>query len=117
MDRFQEWTEFGADREVVRLALERENIESRPIWKPMHLQPVFKGCRVRGGGVSEDLFRQGLCMPSGTQMTEEDLERVANIIRNFHRQNKNRSPPAKKGCYAELSKLFDLTFKSITPFQ
>lgn len=72
---------FGVDRESVRLALEAENIESRPIWKPMHLQPVFKGCRVVGGDVSEDLFNRGLCLPSGTQMTDEDLERVIRIIR------------------------------------
>lgn len=44
------------------------------IWKPMHLQPVYKDCRIRGGAVSEDLFRRGLCLPSGTQMTEEDLD-------------------------------------------
>ena len=74
--------EFGGDRETVRLALEKENIESRPIWKPMHMQPVFKGCRVAGGEVSEDLFRHGLCLPSGTQMTIKDLERVASIIIN-----------------------------------
>ncbi len=73
---------FGADREEIRAGLERENIESRPVWKPMHLQPVFKGCRIRGGGVSEDLFRRGLCLPSGTQMTEIDLERVVGVIRN-----------------------------------
>jgi len=72
---------FGADREAIRLALEKEDIESRPIWKPMHLQPVFKDCRVRGGEVSEDLFERGLCLPSGTQMTGEDLERVVNILR------------------------------------
>ncbi len=73
---------FRADREEIRIALERQNIESRPVWKPMHLQPVFKGCRIRGGGVSEDLFRRGLCLPSGTQMTEKDLERVVSVIRN-----------------------------------
>jgi dTDP-4-amino-4,6-dideoxygalactose transaminase len=73
----------------VRLALEAENIESRPIWKPMHLQPVFKGCRIRGGAGSEDLLERGLCLPSGTQMTEEDLERVVNIIKNCHRRNKS----------------------------
>ena len=50
--------EFGVDREAVRLALEKENIEFRPIWKPMHLQPVFKGCRIRGGAGSEDLFER-----------------------------------------------------------
>ena len=130
--------EFGADREDVRLALEAENIESRPVWKPMHLQPVFKcriedrgsriedqseraegrgvgrraqgarrkvegvrlevgggkeekkedvkikkryAARVVGGEVSEDLFRRGLCLPSGTAMTEEDLDRVVSAIR------------------------------------
>ena len=73
--------EFGADRETVRLALEDENIEARPLWKPMHLQPVFHGCRVRGGSVSEDLFNRGLCLPSGTAMTEADLERIMNVIR------------------------------------
>lgn len=72
---------FGADRETVRLALEVENIESRPIWKPMHMQPVFKECRIRGGSVSEDLFNRGLCLPSGTQMTGEDLERVVAVIK------------------------------------
>jgi pyridoxal phosphate-dependent aminotransferase EpsN len=78
---------FGADREAVRLALEAENIESRPIWKPMHMQPVFKGCRVRGGKVSEDLFARGLCLPSGTQMTDEDLERIVSIIRACHKKH------------------------------
>lgn len=73
---------FGTDREAVRLALEAEDIEARPIWKPMHLQPVFQGCRVRGGKVSERLFDRGLCLPSGTQMTEEDLDRVVKIIRD-----------------------------------
>jgi dTDP-4-amino-4,6-dideoxygalactose transaminase len=77
--------EFGVDRETVRLALEAENIESRPIWKPMHLQPIFEGCQIRGGAMSEDLFRRGLCLPSGTQMTEEDLELVVRTITNCHR--------------------------------
>jgi dTDP-4-amino-4,6-dideoxygalactose transaminase len=71
---------FGADREQVRLALEAENIESRPVWKPMHLQPLFRGRRVRGGAVSEDLFARGLCLPSGTAMTETDIDRVAEIV-------------------------------------
>jgi dTDP-4-amino-4,6-dideoxygalactose transaminase len=78
---------FGMDRERIRLALEAENIETRPVWKPMHLQPVFKACRIRGGEVSEDLFRRGLCLPSGTQMKEEDLERVVQGIKKcFHAQ-------------------------------
>jgi len=74
---------FGSDRETIRMRLEAENIESRPVWKPMHLQPVFRGCRVHGGRVSEDLFQRGLCLPSGTQMTEEDLERVIKVIKSL----------------------------------
>jgi dTDP-4-amino-4,6-dideoxygalactose transaminase len=99
--------EFGSDREGVRLALESENIEARPVWKPMHLQPVFwvagrkaQGAgratdmekrkentakkryeaRVVGGEVAEDLFNRGLCLPSGTAMTEEDLDRIIDVI-------------------------------------
>ncbi len=72
---------FGADREKVRLALEAENIEARPIWKPMHLQPVFAQRRMYGGGVSERLFRDGLCLPSGSSLTEDDLARVAAVVR------------------------------------
>ncbi len=72
---------FGATSEQVRLALEDDNIEARPVWKPMHLQPVFRGCRVRGGGVSEQFFRHGLCLPSGTAMSDSDIERVAGAIR------------------------------------
>jgi len=127
--------EFGADREEVRLALEEENIEARPVWKPMHMQPVFdpqisqidadykkkgkrypasvvggevapqlntlKGgpgstgqgglcynnnrcypVRVIGGRVAKDLFNRGLCLPSGTAMTEEDLNRVIKVIKH-----------------------------------
>ncbi len=113
---------FGADREQIRLALEEENIEARPVWKPMHLQPVFrvdtqsakgkghggkrtyrarvvgetyrgqrsevggqKGkqrfqARIVGGKVSEDLFERGLCLPSGTAMTNSDLDRIIETI-------------------------------------
>jgi dTDP-4-amino-4,6-dideoxygalactose transaminase len=78
--------EFGADREAVRLALEAENIEARPVWKPMHLQPVFKDCRVRGRVISEDLFKRGLCLPSGTQIAEEDLERVVDVLKHCHKR-------------------------------
>jgi dTDP-4-amino-4,6-dideoxygalactose transaminase len=73
---------FGATPEELRLALEAENIESRPVWKPMHLQPVFAGCGVRGGAVSEDLFLRGLCLPSGTAMSKAQIERVVRIIRD-----------------------------------
>ena len=74
---------FGADREAVRLALEAENIESRPVWKPMHMQPVFQKtypCRIVGGRVSEEFFDRGLCLPSGTAMDDKDLDRIINII-------------------------------------
>jgi pyridoxal phosphate-dependent aminotransferase EpsN len=77
---------FGNSREDIRLALEAENIESRPLWKPMHLQPVFKKCRVRGGAVGEDLFAGGLCLPSGSQMTLEDLGRVVSVIRSCYKK-------------------------------
>ncbi|UCG42172.1 MAG: DegT/DnrJ/EryC1/StrS family aminotransferase [candidate division WOR-3 bacterium] len=62
-------------------ALEAENIEARPLWKPMHLQPVFRGCRVCGGAVSERLFETGLCLPSGSALTKEDLERISAVVR------------------------------------
>ncbi len=67
---------FGCDREAVRLALEEEDIESRPVWKPMHLQPVFAGAPAFGGRVSEALFERGLCLPSGSGMADADLDRV-----------------------------------------
>jgi len=73
--------QFGVDHHTLRLALEAENIESRPIWKPMHLQPVFKGYECVGGEVAETLFSKGLCLPSGTAMTPEDLNRVIEVIR------------------------------------
>jgi dTDP-4-amino-4,6-dideoxygalactose transaminase len=109
--------EFGADREQVRLALEAENIESRPVWKPMHMQPVFQStdlsasfledsadytdykklktnklkkkrvkCRVVGGEVAEDLFERGLCLPSGTAISNSDMDRVISIIRKCCRR-------------------------------
>jgi len=71
---------FGADREAVRLALEREDIEARPVWKPMHLQPVFAGCECVGGSVSEHLFERGLCLPSGSNLATGDLERVCEVV-------------------------------------
>jgi len=76
--------EFGADTHAVRKALEAENIEARPLWKPMHLQPVFRGAGLHAAGdrpVSEELFARGLCLPSGTAMTEADLDRICAIVR------------------------------------
>jgi pyridoxal phosphate-dependent aminotransferase EpsN len=73
--------EFGADREAIRLALEADEIEARPVWKPMHLQPVFAGCESVGGAVAADLFDRGLCLPSGSNLTDADLARVVGRIR------------------------------------
>ena len=73
---------FGADSEQVCLALERENIEARQVWKPMHLQPVFSKYESVGGGVAEDLFRRGLCLPSGSQMGSRELKRVIDVVRS-----------------------------------
>ncbi len=72
--------EAGINREVVRLALEASNIESRPLWKPMHMQPIFASASSRGGAVSERAFETGLCLPSGSAMTDADVERVAATI-------------------------------------
>ena len=109
--------EFGADRETVRLALEEENIEARPVWKPMHVQPVFDvlgrkaqgirrkaedsrlkagqskeryKARVVGGDVAEHLFERGLCLPSGTAMTNSDLDRVIETILNCRKKARQK---------------------------
>ncbi len=74
-------------REDVRLALEAENIESRPVFLPMHCQPIYRDCRVRGGQVSERLFEQGLSLPSGSSLTTDDLSRVVNIVRGVFGKN------------------------------
>lgn len=72
----------GKTREDVRIALEQANIESRPLWKPMHLQPVFQDYPFYGDGTSEKLFEQGLCLPSGSGLTENDLYRVVEVIKS-----------------------------------
>ncbi len=64
--------QFGGTREDIRLALERNNIESRPVWKPMHMQVAFSACRMLGGKVSELLFANGLCLPSGSNLSDND---------------------------------------------
>ena len=72
------------DREQLRLHLEKDNIESRPLWKPMHLQPVFKDCKSYVNGISEDLFNRGLCLPSGTSMTTEDLKIIVKKVKELY---------------------------------
>ena len=71
---------FGADREAIRLALEDENIESRPVWKPMHMQPLLNKYESIGGDFAESVFENGLCLPSGTAMKESDLKRVVDVF-------------------------------------
>lgn len=70
----------GISRETLRLAFEAENIESRPLWKPMHLQPVFAGSPFYGDGTSESLFEQGLCLPSGSNLSAEEWERIEEVL-------------------------------------
>jgi dTDP-4-amino-4,6-dideoxygalactose transaminase len=72
----------GTTREDLRIAMESENIEARPLWKPMHLQPVFSSCPVFLNGTSEKLFMNGLCLPSGSNMSNENRLRVLNVIIN-----------------------------------
>lgn len=73
----------GKTREEMRIALEKENIESRPLWKPMHMQPVFSSCPAYLNGTSEKLFHYGLCLPSGSNMSDEDRQRVLNVLIKF----------------------------------
>jgi dTDP-4-amino-4,6-dideoxygalactose transaminase len=70
----------GISREDVRLALDDENIESRPLWKPMHMQPVYEGTKFYGTGVCEQLFEQGICLPSGSNLTDQDFDRIFEVL-------------------------------------
>lgn len=76
----------GFDKDAVRLALERQNIESRPIWKPMNLQPVFQHALYYGGTVAADLFEQGICLPSSGSLSGEDIERVRECFHMLHQE-------------------------------
>jgi len=67
-------------REAIRLTLQEDDIESRPLWKPMHMQPIFKDCLSYTDGTSENLFNNGLCLPSGSNLTQDDLERILATI-------------------------------------
>ncbi len=73
----------GFNREDLRLAFEKENIESRPLWKPMHLQPVFKNAPYYGKNIAEELFNNGLCLPSGSNLSDDDRERIRKVILSF----------------------------------
>ncbi|PJR03854.1 DegT/DnrJ/EryC1/StrS family aminotransferase [Avrilella dinanensis] len=76
----------GKTREDLRLAFLEDNIESRPLWKPMHLQPVFSGTPYYGGSVSEDLFENGLCLPSGSNLTDQERERITKKVKEVFRK-------------------------------
>jgi dTDP-4-amino-4,6-dideoxygalactose transaminase len=86
--------EFGASADDVRLHLERANIESRPVWKPMHLQPLFTRARRIGGATAEGVFREGLCLPSGSALTEPEISRVASTLLATPRTRARRSRTA-----------------------
>ena len=88
---------FGADRESVRLALAEERIEARPTWKPMHLQPVFAAHERIGGQVSERIFERGLCLPSGSNLTDTDVDRVIDVVRDTHLQRPHARGLTKGG--------------------
>lgn len=77
----------GITREDIRLKLEGENIESRPLWKPMHKQPIFENCPYYGDNIAEKLFENGLCIPSGSNLTQEDLFRTVEIIKSVFEQS------------------------------
>lgn len=81
----------GSTREDMRLALEAENIESRPVWKPLHLQPVFQNCPYYGSDVAEELFNKGLCLPSGSNLSRDDLQRVVNTFLQVYQKNQTIS--------------------------
>jgi len=82
---------FGATHEDIRLRLERDNIESRPVWKPLHMQPVFAHCRRRGGRVAEKLFEGGLCLPSGSALSQFELTKIAAGVASVHRSQHRRA--------------------------
>ena len=80
----------------IMLRLEDENIETRPVWKPMHMQPVFEKYDFIGEGVSEKLFENGVCLPSDTKMTDEDLNRVVRIIKELWNEEHKEEAAATK---------------------
>jgi dTDP-4-amino-4,6-dideoxygalactose transaminase len=77
----------GVTREDIRLALEEENIESRPLWKPMHQQPLYEDAPYYGNGISDFLFEYGLCLPSGSNLTDKDREKVVEVIKKVLGKN------------------------------
>lgn len=104
----------GIDVNDLRLALEAENIESRPLWKPLHSQPLHRHFPFYGGNVAEDLFATGLCLPSGSNTTEKEKERIKNVIRNVFKTKKKiiiKSLLAKKKNLIESKDLVNFFYK------
>lgn len=97
---------FGKTANEIRLLLEQNNIETRPLWKPMHLQPVFENMPYYGNNVSENLFKNGLCLPSGVGLTVEDIYCIVDLILTDY-------PPVKKNEYARI-KSKDLRYRPNT---
>ena len=83
-------TLFGSTNEDIRQLLERQNIESRNIWKPMHMQPIFERCKSYGGKVSQDLFERGICLPSGYALSVDELDRIVTLVRSCHRTSRTQ---------------------------
>ena len=81
----QDLSVIATDRDSVIDQLASDHIEARPVWKPMHLQPVFAGCRRIGGNVAESLFNDGICLPSGSSMTAAERDRVIASVRSTSR--------------------------------
>jgi pyridoxal phosphate-dependent aminotransferase EpsN len=82
--------EFGCSRDALIKALDEAGIESRPVWKPMHLQPLYEGCTCYGGRVAEDLFHRGICLPSSSSLSREDQLRVIHAVRKEAGANMSR---------------------------
>jgi pyridoxal phosphate-dependent aminotransferase EpsN len=85
---------FGCSRDRLIGALDAADIESRPVWKPMHLQPLYAGCDRHGGEVAEDLFGRGICLPSSSSLSLEDQLRVINQVRASSGAAPLSEPPA-----------------------
>jgi len=96
---------FGTSRNEILHAMDMDNIEVRPVWKPLHLQPAFAGCRARGGDMAQQLFECGLCLPSGSAMTEDDMDRVIAVIRRL-------CPHCRKGARGSAGALSSQTRKA-----
>jgi dTDP-4-amino-4,6-dideoxygalactose transaminase len=90
---------FGVSREQIRLHLESRDIESRPVWKPLHQQPVFRRCHVRGGAVAAELFERGLCLPSGSSLTEAEQRWVIAAVEECWQADAVVTKPASRPRY------------------